>query len=84
MGWDGSDGWDLCAGLFYEHRFAMLINSHLQLTYELHAERQRGKCGEQEGILLPRDLPFPIPIKPVNKTSKFCSLLASRCHELMF
>ena len=26
MGWmDGLDGWDLCAGLFYEHRFAMLI-----------------------------------------------------------
>ena len=28
-GWDGSGlgwvGWDLCAGLFYEHRFAMLI-----------------------------------------------------------
>merc|ERR1712105_32579 len=24
-GWDGLDGWDLCAGLFYEHRFAMLI-----------------------------------------------------------
>ena len=24
MGWDGL-GWDLCAGLFYEHRFAMLI-----------------------------------------------------------
>ena len=24
-GWDGM-GWDLCAGLFYEHRFAMLIN----------------------------------------------------------
>ena len=23
MGWMG---WDLCAGLFYEHRFAMLIN----------------------------------------------------------
>ena len=23
--WDGM-GWDLCAGLFYEHRFAMLIN----------------------------------------------------------
>ena len=23
MGWVG---WDLCAGLFYEHRFAMLIN----------------------------------------------------------
>ena len=21
----GMDGWDLCAGLFYEHRFAMLI-----------------------------------------------------------
>ena len=25
-GWDGM-GWDLCAGLLYEHRFAMLINS---------------------------------------------------------
>ena len=25
-GWDGYGmGWDLCAGLFYEHRFAMLI-----------------------------------------------------------
>ena len=24
LGWDGM-GWDLCAGLFYEHRFAMLI-----------------------------------------------------------
>ena len=24
--WDGM-GWDLCAGLFYEHRFAMLISS---------------------------------------------------------
>ena len=24
MGMDGM-GWDLCAGLFYEHRFAMLI-----------------------------------------------------------
>ena len=24
-GWDGM-GWDLCAGLFHEHRFAMLIN----------------------------------------------------------
>ena len=23
-GWDGM-GWDLCAGLLYEHRFAMLI-----------------------------------------------------------
>ena len=25
VGWDGLDGWDLCVGLFYEHRFAMLI-----------------------------------------------------------
>ena len=25
MDWDGLDGLDLCAGLFYEHRFAMLI-----------------------------------------------------------
>ncbi len=24
LGWIGM-GWDLCAGLFYEHRFAMLI-----------------------------------------------------------
>ena len=26
-GWDGLDGLDLCAGLFYEHRFAMLKRS---------------------------------------------------------
>ena len=29
---DGSGsgiGWDLCAGLFYEHRFAMLINMNI-------------------------------------------------------
>ena len=26
MGWDWV-GWDLCAGLFYEHRFAMLITA---------------------------------------------------------
>ena len=25
IGLDGLDGWDLCAGLLYEHRFAMLI-----------------------------------------------------------
>ncbi len=25
LGWDGLDGLDLCAGLLYEHRFAMLI-----------------------------------------------------------
>ena len=25
MGWMGWVGLDLCAGLFYEHRFAMLI-----------------------------------------------------------
>ena len=25
MDWDGLDGLDLCAGLLYEHRFAMLI-----------------------------------------------------------
>ena len=29
LGWDGM-GWDLCAGLFYEHRFAMLIMRLLQ------------------------------------------------------
>ena len=27
MGWDWV-GWDLCAGLFYEHRFAMLISEY--------------------------------------------------------
>ena len=26
MGWDGMGWMDLCVGLFYEHRFAMLIN----------------------------------------------------------
>ena len=25
----GMDGWNLCAGLFYEHRFAVLINTEL-------------------------------------------------------
>ena len=25
MGWMDWIGWDLCVGLFYEHRFAMLI-----------------------------------------------------------
>ena len=29
--WDGM-GWDLCAGLFYEHRFAMLIKVSLDHT----------------------------------------------------
>ena len=29
--WDGFDGWDLCVGLFYEHRFAML-----KMTSEMH------------------------------------------------
>ena len=52
MGWVG---WDLCAGLFYEHRFAMLITSHLKSTSmvkNLHeAARasgsipEEGKCG---------------------------------------
>ena len=27
LGWDGLDGLDLCAGLLYEHRFAMLIRN---------------------------------------------------------
>ena len=30
MDWMGMDGygWDLCVGLLYEHRFAMLITHH--------------------------------------------------------
>ena len=31
MGWDGM-GWDLCAGLFYEHRFAMLIKVDINMN----------------------------------------------------
>ena len=32
--WDGIGmGWDLCAGLFYEHRFAMLIMLSLVHSY---------------------------------------------------
>ena len=34
LGW--MDGWDLCAGLFYEHRFAMLIRKIL-ITKEEHS-----------------------------------------------
>ena len=30
--WDGM-GWDLCAGLFYEHRFAMLIRPKVLRHY---------------------------------------------------
>ena len=29
MDWDGLDGLDLCAGLLYEHRFAMLIKQKI-------------------------------------------------------
>ena len=35
MGWDGLDGWDLCAGLFYEHRFAMLIIEGVEIIIVL-------------------------------------------------
>ena len=28
-GWMGRDGLDLCVGLLYEHRFAVLINIHI-------------------------------------------------------
>ena len=32
-GWDGLDGmgWDLCVGLFYEHRFAKLISGLIKI-----------------------------------------------------
>ena len=37
-GWDGSGsgiGLDLCAGLFYEHRFAMLIKRQQELKCDI-------------------------------------------------
>jgi len=51
-GWDGM-GWDLCAGLLYEHRFAMLkilskIVQHIQEKKNpgpsKHFEQVVGKC----------------------------------------
>ena len=45
LGWVGIGmGWDLCAGLFYEHRFAMLINTNVQTYitgYHTHAQTTR-------------------------------------------
>ena len=35
LDWDGYGmgmGWDLCVGLFYEHRFAMLISTYVILN----------------------------------------------------
>ena len=36
MGWMGGVGWDwdLCVGLFYEHRFAMLIRT-ISFSYDI-------------------------------------------------
>merc|ERR1711895_301605 len=31
LDWIGWDGWDLCVGLLYEHRFAVLINRNTPL-----------------------------------------------------
>ena len=36
MGWVG---WDLCAGLFYEHRFAMLINKYINTVWVKFEDR---------------------------------------------
>ena len=35
VGWDGLDGWDLCVGLLYEHRFAMLKMEKYQVCIPL-------------------------------------------------
>ena len=45
VGWDGM-GWDLCAGLFYEHRFAMLIILHTEVLVSscIHKNRARGNA----------------------------------------
>ena len=44
LGWDGLDGLDLCAGLLYEHRFAMLITC--QATYRAYKKlsASENKC----------------------------------------
>ena len=42
-GWDGYGyGWDLCAGLLYEHRFAMLIRI-LQVLLHLKIKSKMGE-----------------------------------------
>ena len=58
MGMDGM-GWDLCAGLFYEHRFAMLINIIWTRKKDLGAD------------LLPEelDLGLPSPIWRAGETT---------------
>ena len=33
--WMGWMGWDLCAGLFYEHRFAMLKKDIVMLFFKI-------------------------------------------------
>ena len=41
VGWDWMDGWDLCVGLLYEHRFAVLkmmkikTKTNLESTFNL-------------------------------------------------
>ena len=34
-------GWDLCAGLFYEHRFAMLIRLAAKVSFKAASNKQR-------------------------------------------
>ena len=38
MGWVG---WDLCAGLFYEHRFAMLIKQLLSVILLIEMQKHK-------------------------------------------
>ena len=43
-GWDGSGiGWDLCVGLLYEHRFAVLINESF-VNKSIHTEWASSVC----------------------------------------
>ena len=37
-------GWDLCSGLLYEHRFAMLINRLIELTFIPNFNSQISDC----------------------------------------
>ena len=45
----GLDGWDLCAGLFYEHRFAMLIIS-TYVGFMMEDGNMRGAAPECAGL----------------------------------
>ena len=55
--WDGL-GWDLCAGLFYEHRFAMLITPRASCPYLIC------RCGWRLANSCSSSTPSPWPQGP--------------------